>query len=227
MASTSVQVLQAVDEPQPLPQVAPLPRSLSYELAKRAIDIIGALVGLTILLLVLPFVALAIKLDSPGPVFYRTTRLTRGGRPFGVLKFRSMYADAEAQLESVRHLNIMEGPTFKAPSDPRVTRVGKRLRQLSLDELPQCWNVLRGEMSLVGPRPSHFRDFEGEEEILARRCLVKPGLTGLWQVSGRNLLPHGEMVRLDLEYVERRSLLLDLQTVARTIPALLTRRGAM
>lgn len=201
--------------------------SPAYDAGKRALDIMLAFLALVVIAMITPFVALAIWLDDQGPVFYRTERLARGGRWFVVWKYRTMRRDADQILDQVRHLNEMNGPAFKASKDPRVTRVGRFLRVWSIDELPQFWNALRGDMSLVGPRPVHTRDFEGYEGELTARSVVKPGITGLWQVSGRSRLGLDEMIRLDLEYVSRRGFLLDLAIIVRTIPALLTRRGAM
>jgi lipopolysaccharide/colanic/teichoic acid biosynthesis glycosyltransferase len=141
-------------------------------------------------------------------------------------KFRSMYRDAERRLEEQRALSNTGGPSFKAVNDPRVTRVGRLLRRTSLDELPQVINVIRGQMSLVGPRPVQAIDFRGYPNALARRNYVKPGITGLWQVQGRSDLPFPEMVRLDLEYVDRASFWLNVWVLIRTIPAVLSRRGA-
>jgi lipopolysaccharide/colanic/teichoic acid biosynthesis glycosyltransferase len=193
---------------------------------RRSIEVAVALVGLLLLVVMLPVLALAIKLDSPGPVIFRQTRLSKGGRPFTILKLRSMSRDAERRLADVMAMNIMDGPTFKAPDDPRVTRVGRVLRRFSLDELPQFWNVLRGEMALVGPRPPLPEEWalHGDEERI--RLAVTPGITGLWQVSGRSHCPHQRMVELDLEYVRRRSLWLDLSIILRTVPSMFRGWGA-
>jgi lipopolysaccharide/colanic/teichoic acid biosynthesis glycosyltransferase len=145
-----------------------------------------------------------------------------------MIKFRTMVTDAEERLEEVRHLNETQGPTFKSSVDPRTTRIGRLLRQTSIDELPQLINVLRGEMSLVGPRPLPLADVEGfGENRYQRRFSVRPGLTGLWQVSGRNSIPHERRMELDLMYVDHWSLRLDLEIMARTIPTILGRKGAL
>ena len=194
--------------------------------AHRTLEICVALVGLLLVALALPLLAVAIRLDSPGPVIFRQRRLGRDGREFTVYKLRTMVADAEERLENVLPLNIMGGCTFKATDDPRRTRVGAWLRRLSLDEAPQFWNVLRGDMALVGPRPplpSEAARYSAREWA---RLAVKPGITGMWQVSGRNLLPHDKMIDLDLDYVARRSLRLDVDIVVRTVPAMLRGRGA-
>jgi exopolysaccharide biosynthesis polyprenyl glycosylphosphotransferase len=171
-------------------------------------------------------IAIAIKLDSPGPVFYRQERVGKDGARFGMLKFRSMRQDADRLLEALRQKNEATGPLFKMRDDPRVTRVGRILRRLSLDELPQLFNVLRGEMSLVGPRPPIPSEVAEYEEWQFGRLRAVPGITGLWQVSGRSDVPFHDMVRLDLHYIRNWSLALDLAILLRTIPAVLTSRGA-
>ena len=193
---------------------------------RRALEIALSLVGLLALGLLFPVVALAIRLDSQGPVIFRQVRLGRGGRPFTMYKLRTMTHDAERRLAEVRRLNIMNGPTFKAVDDPRITRVGRLLRRFSLDELPQFWNVLRGQMAVVGPRPPLPSEWVEVSATERRRLAVPPGITGLWQVSGRNHCPHERMVQLDLEYVRRRSLRLDLSIILRTVPSMFRGRGA-
>jgi exopolysaccharide biosynthesis polyprenyl glycosylphosphotransferase len=194
--------------------------------AKRALDLV--LVGLGVLGIapVLGIIALAIKLDSRGPVFYRQTRVGKDGRQFSMLKFRSMCIDADRRLEELRKHNEATGPLFKMRRDPRVTAVGRVLRRWSLDELPQLINVLRGEMSLVGPRPPLPSEVAKYEEWQLGRLRAVPGLTGLWQVSGRSEVPFHDMVRLDLHYIRNWSMSLDLEILLRTIPAVLTNRGA-
>jgi exopolysaccharide biosynthesis polyprenyl glycosylphosphotransferase len=194
--------------------------------AKRAIDLLLISCGLLVAAPVLLLIALAIKLDSPGPVFYRQERVGKDGRLFSMLKFRSMRPDADRQLDMLRHHNEATGPLFKMRRDPRVTRVGRILRRWSLDELPQLLNVLRGEMSLVGPRPPLPSEVEQYEDWQMGRLRAVPGLTGLWQVSGRSEVPFHDMVRLDLHYIRNWSLGLDLEILMRTIPAVLTNRGA-
>jgi lipopolysaccharide/colanic/teichoic acid biosynthesis glycosyltransferase len=193
---------------------------------RRSIEVLVSVVGLAVLGLLLPVLALAIKLDTRGPVIFRQTRLSKGGRPFTIYKLRTMTHDAEHRLDDVLRLNIMDGPTFKAVDDPRVTRVGRVLRRFSLDELPQFFNVMRGDMALVGPRPplpGEWAVFDAQERA---RLAVKPGITGLWQVSGRSHCPHQRMVELDLEYVRRRTLWLDLSIILRTVPSMLRGWGA-
>jgi lipopolysaccharide/colanic/teichoic acid biosynthesis glycosyltransferase len=171
-------------------------------------------------------ISLAIKLSSRGPVLYRSRRPGIGGQPFDCLKFRTMQTDADQRQEELEGLNEADGALFKIRSDPRVTAVGRFLRRFSLDELPQLVNVLRGEMSLVGPRPLPMRDYERLEEWHRKRYLVLPGITGLWQISGRAELDFDELVRLDFLYLERWSVFLDLSIMLKTIPAVLRSRGA-
>jgi exopolysaccharide biosynthesis polyprenyl glycosylphosphotransferase len=193
---------------------------------KRLLDLAVAAVTLLALAPLLLLIAAAIRLESAGPVVFRQTRVGRGGRHFTLFKFRSMVVDAEARLEALRHRNEVDGPIFKMREDPRVTRVGRWLRRTSLDELPQLLNVLLGDMSLVGPRPAVPSEVAQYAAWQRARLEAIPGITGLWQVSGRSQLSFEEMVRLDIEYVERRSLLLDLAILLRTVPVVLTRRGA-
>ena len=193
---------------------------------KRLIDVIGALVGLIVAAPLMVLIALAIKLDSPGPVLFVQMRAGQGGRPFRMYKFRSMVVDAEARLNEVIAQNRLPLPVFKIPADPRVTRVGKILRRFSLDELPQFVNVLNGEMSLVGPRPEELRIVALYSEWHRRRLAVKPGITGPMQTYGRGALSLDERVRLELAYIENYSLWKDLYFLLKTIPAVLGGRGA-
>lgn len=201
-------------------------RAVSALMLKRSVDILGAAIGLAITLPVWVVGAVLIKLESPGPVFFVQGRCGLHGQTFRFLKFRTMHRDAEQQLESLRAHNEATGPVFKMAADPRVTRVGRFLRLSSIDELPQLVNVLLGQMSLVGPRPPTPDEVEKYELSQRRRLSVKPGLTCLWQVSGRSMLQFDDWVRLDLEYIDRWSLLLDLWILLRTIPAVLTGKGA-
>jgi exopolysaccharide biosynthesis polyprenyl glycosylphosphotransferase len=181
-----------------------------------------------LLLLALPVgltIALAIRLDSPGPVLFRQTRVGARGEPFQMLKFRTMCVDAEARLAALRR-DAGNDVMFKMKDDPRVTRVGRVLRRFSLDELPQLLNVLCGQMSLVGPRPALQREVDDYEPDAVRRLRVRPGLTGLWQVSGRSDLSWDESLRLDLWYVDNWSMVLDLQILFRTARAVLRGTGA-
>jgi exopolysaccharide biosynthesis polyprenyl glycosylphosphotransferase len=193
---------------------------------KGVVDRAAALGGLIVLLPVLLLIALAVKVSSPGPVFYRQERIGRGGQRFTMIKFRSMVVDADARLAELALVNDSDGLLFKMRSDPRVTPVGKWLRRLSLDELPQLLNVLGGSMSLVGPRPPLPGEVARYDRSVSRRLLVKPGLTGLWQISGRSDLPWEEAVRLDLRYVENWSLAMDLLILWKTGRAVLGSSGA-
>jgi exopolysaccharide biosynthesis polyprenyl glycosylphosphotransferase len=170
--------------------------------------------------------ALAIKLDSRGPVLYVDRRVGVGEREFGMLKFRTMVAGASDRQAELEGVNEASGALFKIRDDPRVTRVGRFLRRLSLDELPQLWNVLRGEMSLVGPRPLPLRDYELLDDWHRKRYLVLPGMSGLWQISGRSGLSFDDLVRLDFTYIENWSVWLDITILLKTLPAVLARKGA-
>ena len=193
---------------------------------KRATDLLLTVVGLVVISPVLAALALAVKLNDGGPVIFRQTRVGLDGSTFTMLKFRSMHVDAEAKLADLRAQNPDIGHLFKMEDDPRITRVGKFLRKFSLDELPQLFNVVAGSMSLVGPRPPLQSEVDGYENDARRRLLVTPGLTGLWQVSGRSLLSWEETVRLDLRYVENWTLTLDLLILWKTFFAVVARRGA-
>jgi len=193
---------------------------------KRTFDIVGATLLLLLLSPLLLALALAVRLSSRGPVLYRSTRVGIGQRPFPCLKFRTMHTDAEERQADLEELNEATGALFKIRDDPRLTPVGRMLRRFSLDELPQLVNVLRGEMSLVGPRPLPRRDYDMLEDWHRKRYLVLPGITGLWQVSGRSELDFDDLVRLDFIYLEHWSLALDLTILLKTIPAVLSRRGA-
>ena len=193
---------------------------------KRVIDVVGAVCALIVLAPLMALVAIAIKLESRGPVLYRSTRIGKDGRPFMFLKFRSMVDGADQHRHTLSHLNEMDGPTFKISRDPRVTRIGRLLRVTSVDEIPQFLNVLRGEMSLVGPRPPIPEEVAQYEPWQYRRLDVRPGITCLWQISGRSTLSFKEWMRLDLEYIKHQSFWLDMRILLRTIPAVLSREGA-
>ena len=195
-------------------------------LIKETYDPIVATLGLILLSPFLFAIAVAIKIDSPGPAFFRQTRIGRRGKPFTIVKFRTMSVDAEARKADLAHLNEGAGPLFKMKSDPRITRVGSFLRKTSLDELPQLFNVVTGNMSLVGPRPHLPEEIELFGDDFRRRLLVKPGLTGLWQVSGRSDLTFDESVRVDLHYVENWSLALDSVILAKTVTTVVKGSGA-
>jgi exopolysaccharide biosynthesis polyprenyl glycosylphosphotransferase len=193
---------------------------------KRTFDIVGATLLLLFLSPLLLTLTLAVRLSSRGPILYRSMRRGIGQRPFACLKFRTMHTDAEEYQAGLEELNEASGALFKIREDPRLTPIGQLLRRFSLDELPQLVNVLRGEMSLVGPRPLPERDYAMLEDWHRKRYLVLPGLTGLWQVSGRSELDFDDLVHLDFIYLESWSLALDLTILLKTIPAVLTRRGA-
>jgi exopolysaccharide biosynthesis polyprenyl glycosylphosphotransferase len=203
----------------------------SHRIAKRAMDVVGAAAGLAVLAPLLAAVAVAVKLTSPGPVFFRQPRIGRGQRPFTILKFRTMVEDADQRKAEVAHLNahlsLGDARMFKIPDDPRVTALGQILRRLSIDELPQLWNVLRGDMSLVGPRPLILDEHQYVTSWGLRRLDLTPGLTGLWQVCGRSEIPFSQMLVLDYLYVTNWSLWGDIKLVFRTIPVLFGKtRGA-
>ncbi|ABO68602.1 sugar transferase [Geobacillus thermodenitrificans] len=189
-----------------------------YLIAKRIMDICGALAGLICLSWLFLIVALLIKLEDPkGPVFFKQIRVGKDGKEFYMYKFRSMVTNAEELLDSLLHLNETTGAMFKMKNDPRVTKIGRFIRKTSIDELPQLWNVLKGEMSLVGPRPPLPREVAQYTEYDKQRLLVTPGCTGLWQVSGRSNVGFEEMVELDLKYIRERSILFDLKIIFKTI----------
>lgn len=196
-------------------------------IAKRALDIVGSLVGMVILGIATIFVAPAIKLDSPGPVFFGQTRVGKNGRKFTFYKFRSMYKDAEARKKELMASNEVKGLMFKMEDDPRITKVGKFIRKTSIDELPQFWNVLRGDMSLVGTRPPTVDEFEHYEAKHKCRLSMTPGLTGLWQISGRSdIKDFDEVVRLDMQYIDNWSILKDIKILILTVKVVLTGRGS-
>jgi len=193
---------------------------------KRAIDIIGSVVGLILAAPLMAVIAILIKLDSKGPVFYVQERVGEGGKVFKMYKFRSMVDGADKMLDQLVKLEELPSPAFKLKNDPRVTRVGRILRRTSLDELPQLFNVLKGEMSLVGPRPEEVRVVKLYNDWHRQRLAVKPGLTGPMQVSGRGDLPLDERVRLELDYIEHYSLWKDIKILLKTIPAVISGKGA-
>ena len=195
--------------------------------AKRALDVAESAGLLAVAAPMFGLVALAIKLDSRGPVFFPQTRVGRNGRHFSMWKFRSMHADAERRKAELLARNHLDGNVlFKMRRDPRVTRVGRFIRRASIDELPQLWNVLKGDMSLVGPRPPLPSEVARYSHRDLRRLDAAPGITCLWQISGRSELPFPEQVRLDLEYIHTRSLAGDVSILARTIPAVVSAKGA-
>ena len=191
-----------------------LEQKKGYEVVKRLIDIIISLIGIILSLPIMLIVALMIKLEDPkGPIIFSQVRHGQYPNTFKIYKFRSMYVDAEQRLKELQHLNEQTGPVFKIKNDPRITKVGKIIRKTSLDELPQLFNVLKGDMSLVGPRPALPKEVEQYNEYQMQRLLVKPGITCIWQVSGRNNIEFDEWVNMDLYYIQNRSLLLDLKLI--------------
>jgi exopolysaccharide biosynthesis polyprenyl glycosylphosphotransferase len=193
---------------------------------KRGFDIMVSGLFLVLLSPLLLIIAVLVKLDSPGPAIFKQTRIGRGGRKFTVYKFRTMREGAEQEQDALQDLNEAQGALFKIKEDPRRTALGKFLRRRSLDELPQLYNVLRGEMSMVGPRPQLVGEVEQYQAWHKKRLETWPGMTGLWQVSGRSDLSFDDMVLLDIYYVENWSLLLDLRIALKTIPAFLLGTGA-
>ena len=201
-------------------------RDFYQRFGKRILDLVGATVALILAAPLLLLAAIAITIESRGSVLYRSTRVGRNGRPFTFYKLRSMVNGADRHRHHLNHLNECDGPVFKISRDPRVTVVGRFLRTTSLDELPQLWNVIRGVMSLVGPRPPLPEEVSHYQPWQMRRLDVRPGLTCLWQISGRSRIGFEEWMRLDLEYIRYRSFRLDLQILLRTIPAVLSQEGA-
>jgi exopolysaccharide biosynthesis polyprenyl glycosylphosphotransferase len=213
--------------PIPLLTLEPVAQEEWKLLVKRLMDFAIAALMIPLLLPVVGLIVLAIKLDSPGPAFFIQERVGRRKRRFRMLKFRTMVQDADRRQAEVEHLNEAKGPIFKIANDPRITRVGSFLRRSSLDELPQLLHVLTGEMSLVGPRPMSLRDVDlFDQGFQRKRFSVKPGLTCLWQISGRSDLPFSRWLELDLAYIERWSLGLDVKILFKTLPAVLSGRGA-
>ena len=188
-----------------------------YEIIKRLIDVICSFIGVVVLSPLFIVIAIIIKATSKGPVFFSQKRVGKNGKEFDMYKFRSMVVNAEELKEKLAAKNEMSGPMFKMKDDPRVTKVGKFIRKTSIDELPQLWNVLKGDMSLVGPRPSLPKEVAQFEEWMHRRLEVKPGLTCYWQVSGRNNIDFEDWMKLDIRYVEERSLFVDIKLILKTI----------
>ena len=188
-----------------------------YNFLKRSMDILGALCGILILSPIGIIVAASIKIESKGPIFFGQKRVGKNSKEFIMYKFRSMVTNAEELKEKLQEQNEMSGPMFKMKNDPRITKVGKFIRKTSIDELPQLWNVLKGDMSLVGPRPSLPKEVEEFEPWMKRRLDVKPGLTCYWQVSGRNNIDFEEWMALDVKYVEERNLWVDIKLIFKTV----------
>jgi exopolysaccharide biosynthesis polyprenyl glycosylphosphotransferase len=205
----------------------PVNTARSYLVMKRAVDIIGSFCGLVVLSILFVIIAVLIKLEDPkGKVFFKQLRVGKDGSEFYMYKFRSMASDAEERLKELLAHNEVSGAMFKMKDDPRVTKIGKFIRKTSLDELPQLFNVFRGDMSLVGPRPPLPREVEQYSSRDKQRLLVTPGCTGLWQVSGRNSLGFQEMVTLDLYYIRKRSMFLDIKIIFKTVLVLFGSKNA-
>ena len=202
-------------------------RNSTYLYLKRAMDIVGALCGIILLSPIFLIVAIAIKIEDPkGAIFFKQTRVGKKEKAFKMYKFRSMVTDAEERLAELRHKNEVSGAMFKMKDDPRITKIGKFIRKTSIDELPQLINVLKGEMSLVGPRPPLVNEVEIYTRYQKQRLLVTPGCTGLWQATVRNSVGFEEMVELDLEYIKNRSLIYDIHLILKTVCMIFKRNDA-
>ncbi len=202
-------------------------KTLYQKYGKRALDVTGALFGMLVLSPVFLALMIMIKLEDGGPIFYCSERVGKTGRGFRFIKFRSMIPAADSCRDNLQNLNEVDGPVFKIENDPRITRVGRILRRTSLDELPQFWNVLIGDMTLVGPRPPIASEVEKYEPWQRRRLSVRPGITCLWQISGRCRIGFDEWMRLDMEYIDHhRTFSSDIKILLRTIPAVISGEGA-
>ncbi len=211
----------------PLATFAPTVHNSTKLAIKRFVDIIGATVGLIISIPIIAITAIPLLIESPGPLFFKQERVGQNGRLFNIYKLRSMYKDAEERKKELMAQNKMDGLMFKMDNDPRITKVGRVIRKLSIDELPQFFNVLKGDMSLVGTRPPTVREFEQYENRHKRRLSMRPGITGMWQVSGRsNINDFEDVVKLDCEYIDNWSLMLDVKILLKTVKVVLTHEGA-
>lgn len=216
-----------IESDYPMAQFAPTVISPGKLSLKRFVDIIGAIVGTVLSLPIILIVAIPLKIESPGPLIFKQQRVGKNGRIFNIYKLRSMYQDAEERKKALMEQNKMDGHMFKMDNDPRITKVGKFIRKTSIDELPQFWNVLKGDMSLVGTRPPTVDEFEKYESHHKRRLSMKPGITGKWQVSGRSdIQDFEEVVKLDCEYIDEWSPFLDIQILFKTVGVVLTHKGA-
>ncbi|RJR31747.1 MAG: sugar transferase [Candidatus Latescibacterota bacterium] len=225
----SPELHEAVYSKEPIASIIELKLSRpnrAYSALKRLTDIVIAGFLLLLFLPIIPVVALLIRLDSPGPILFKQRRVGKGGKPFNFYKFRSMVTGAEGAIDTLRPLSGVDGPVFKIKDDPRITHVGRFLRRSSLDELPQLINVLRGEMSIVGPRPNLPCEVSQYLPWQRRRLDVTPGITCFWQIAGRSHIGFQEWMRLDLEYVRKRSYVTDLKIMVQTLPAVIARKGA-
>ncbi|MBU3179839.1 sugar transferase [Clostridium psychrophilum] len=201
-------------------------KNLGYFITKRIIDIIGALCGILIMSPVLIVVGIWVKLDSKGPAFFAQNRVGKDGMQFKMYKFRSMCMDAEGLLDKLRKDNEMSGPMFKIKEDPRITKIGRFIRKTSIDELPQLFNILKGEMSIVGPRPSLPKEVAQFTAFQKQRLIAKPGLTCYWQVRGRNNIGFDEWMEMDVEYIEERNTFIDIKLIFKTVGVLFGDEGA-
>ncbi|OGO14583.1 MAG: hypothetical protein A2032_04455 [Chloroflexi bacterium RBG_19FT_COMBO_49_13] len=197
-------------------------QSMRVRLIKRMIDIVGGVIGLFFSAPVIAYAAIAIRMDSRGPIFFRQVRVGENGKPFTMFKLRTMVDGADRMVMEMLHKNPLKGPAFKIPNDPRVTHVGRYLRRWSLDELPQFWNVLKGDMSLVGPRPEEIQIVELYNDYQRQRFMVKPGMTGPMQVNGRGGLDFDQRLQLELDYLKNYTLLEDIKLIFKTFSAVLT-----
>ena len=197
-----------------------------YEVVKRLIDIVCSFVGILVLSPLFIIIAIIVKFTSKGPIFFSQKRVGRNGKEFDMYKFRSMVVNAEELKEKLAAQNEMSGPMFKMKDDPRVTKVGKFIRKTSIDELPQLWNILKGDMSLVGPRPSLPKEVAQFEDWMYKRLEVKPGLTCYWQVSGRNNIDFEDWMKLDIRYVEEKNLWIDIKLIFKTVGVLFGDKNA-
>lgn len=211
---------------EPLLTLSPTPRDAMDLLLKRSLDLSLSALSLLGLSPLFIFVSVGIKLSSPGPIFFKQERIGLNGRKFWLYKFRSMVMDAESMKRDLLHLNEVSGPVFKIKNDPRITTIGTFIRKFSIDELPQLWNVFKGDMSLVGPRPPIPDEVTKYERWQRRRLSMKPGITCIWQIKGRNKIKFDDWMRYDLQYIDNWSLTLDLKIILKTFPVVLTSRGA-
>lgn len=211
----------------PMAILSPATHNSNALIIKRVMDIIGGLAGSIISLPIILLTAIPLKIESPGPLIFKQQRVGRNGRVFNIYKIRSMYVDAEERKKALMEQNKMDGHMFKMDNDPRITKVGKFIRKYSIDELPQFWNVLKGDMSLVGTRPPTIDEFEKYESHHKRRLSLQPGITGMWQVSGRSdIQDFEEVVKLDCEYIDNWSIGLDIKILTKTVSVVLTHKGA-
>lgn len=209
------------------PLIEDINRKFLYHFVKRMIDVTGSVIGLLILSPLFLFIAFAIKKEeSNGPVFFSQIRVGKNGKEFKMYKFRSMCVDAENKLSELLKYNEVDGAMFKIKDDPRVTKVGRFIRKTSIDELPQLWNVLKGDMSLIGPRPPLTHEVEKYTTYDMQRLLIKPGCTGVWQVSGRNNIDFNQMVEMDIKYIENLSIFKDIRIIFKTVYIMIKPNGA-